>query len=256
MIMSLRAPLATTIAGLAAATGVGVVSAEELPFDEARIFIELNDTDGDLGTHFSIDGDAWRYLRIEDPHEVPILNVRPYTTLRRQGLTQLFIESAEPTFDELSPARFFARFPEGTYEIEGMTLEGDELESEVEFSHLLPGPPMNVRVNGMPAAASCDDELAIPTVLPPVFITWDPVLVSHPTLGTQGAATVDRYQVFAEQLTDDPLKFSLDLPPSAMPQYQVAPELIALGDEQYKFEILVREANGNQTAIESCFNVQ
>jgi hypothetical protein len=232
------------------------VSADELPYSEARIFIELNDTDGDLGVHASIDGEAWRYLQMADPRDVTMLTIRPYGRLRRQGLTQLFFESAEPSFDELDPDDFFARFPEGTYEIEGMTLEGEELESRVEFSHLLPGPPMNVRVNGLPAAPSCDDEPNIPTVTPPVVITWDPVTLSHPTLGAQGTATVDRYQVFAEQRTPNALKFSLDLPSSPTPQYVVAPELIALGDPQYKFEVQVREANGNQTAIESCFNVQ
>ncbi|MCP4874615.1 MAG: hypothetical protein GY896_03945 [Gammaproteobacteria bacterium] len=29
----------------------------EVPFDEARLFLELNDTDGDLGIHGKIDGD-------------------------------------------------------------------------------------------------------------------------------------------------------------------------------------------------------
>ena len=99
------------------------------------------------------------------------------------------------------------------------------------------------------------DAANIPTVSPPVVITWDPVTRSHPTLGTRGPAKVFRYQVFAEQRKTDPLKYSLDLPPT-MTQYTVAPELIAVGDKQYKFEIQVREVNGNQTAVENCFNVR
>ena len=243
--------LALAVATLAIPT---MVSSKEAPFSEARIFFELNDTDGDLGVHSSIDGVAWKYLEIEDPRERRIFSVTPSGRLRLQGLTQLFFESAEPPFDELDPAVFFARFPEGVYEISGITLENSELESEVRLSHLLPGPPQNLRINGIPAAEDCD-AADLPTVTPPVVITWDPVTRSHPELGRQGAASVARYQVFAEQRKSDPLKYSLDLPPP-MTRYVVAPELIAVGDRQYKFEIQVREANGNQTAVENCFNVR
>ena len=34
----------------------GVQAEEEIPFDEAELFFELNDTDGDLGIHGKIDG--------------------------------------------------------------------------------------------------------------------------------------------------------------------------------------------------------
>lgn len=232
----------------------GAFAAGEIPFSEARIFFELNDTDGDLGVHASIDGEPWKRLEIEDPSERRILSITPTGRLRLQGLTQLFFESAEPSFDELDPADFFARFPEGVYEISGITLEGEELESTARIAHLLPGPPQNLRVNGVPAAESCDDVANIPTVSPPVVITWDRVTRSHPELGRQGPATVDRYQVFAEQRTPNPLKYSLDLPPNQT-RYKVAPELIAVGDREYKFEIQVREVNGNQTAVENCFRV-
>ena len=51
-----------------------------------------------------------------------MLNVRVKGRLQKQGLTEFFFESAEPTFDELEPADFFKRFPEGEYEIEGKRL--------------------------------------------------------------------------------------------------------------------------------------
>lgn len=133
-------------------------------------------------------------------------------------------------------------------------MDGEEMESTVNLSHLLPGPPENLRINGIPAAENCDAS-NIPTVSPPVVITWSPVTRSHPTLGKKGRAKVDRYQVFAEQRTANPLKYSLDLP-ATMTRYTVAPELIAVGDSQYKFEIQVREINGNQTAVENCFNIR
>ncbi|TET94388.1 MAG: hypothetical protein E3J26_04640, partial [Candidatus Zixiibacteriota bacterium] len=73
----------------------------EIPFDEASIFFELNDTDGDLGIHALIDGEPWKYLKIEDPREREMLNIRVKGRLRRQGLTEIFFESAEPPGDEL-----------------------------------------------------------------------------------------------------------------------------------------------------------
>ena len=84
---------------------------EEIPFAEHEIFFELNNTDGDLGIHALIDGEGWRRLSIEDPNERKMLNVRVKGRLRRQGLTEIFFESAEPRFSELTPAVFFARFP-------------------------------------------------------------------------------------------------------------------------------------------------
>jgi hypothetical protein len=130
---------------------------DEIPFAEAHIFFELNDTDGDLGIHALIDGEPWKQLKIEDPRERKILDIEVKGRLRRQGLTEIFFESAEPPFDELAPWDFFRRFPPGEYEIEGKTLAGAELESTTEITHVMPAPP-EPGVNGAPMAQQCDEE--------------------------------------------------------------------------------------------------
>ena len=132
-------------------------SREKIPFAVANIFFELNNTDGDLGIHALIDGEAWKELEIEDPRGREMLDIRVKGRLRRQGLTEIFFESAEPTFDDLSPRRFFRRFREGVYEIEGETLDGVELESTAELTHVMPAPP-EPTVNGEPMAVQCDEE--------------------------------------------------------------------------------------------------
>ena len=137
---------------------------DEEPFDEARLFFELNDTDGDLGIHGKVDGDEWKYLEIEDPRDRKMMNIWVRGRLRRQGLTELFFESAEPTFDELDPEKFFRRFPEGEYDIEGVTLDGEEKESEVYLSHVIPAAPDGVTINTEDAAEDCD---ADPSTAPP-----------------------------------------------------------------------------------------
>ncbi|MDA0705172.1 MAG: hypothetical protein O2805_00750 [Proteobacteria bacterium] len=61
---------------------------EEIPFDEAFIFFELNDTDGDLGIHAKIDGDAWKQLTIlRDWDDRRLLDIRVSSALRQQQVT-------------------------------------------------------------------------------------------------------------------------------------------------------------------------
>jgi hypothetical protein len=243
---------AALVLGLAAPTAWGDDD-EEIPFDEANLFFELNDTDGDLGIHSLIDGEPWKRLAIEDPSERTILSVLLRGRLRRQGLTELFFESAEPTFDELAPEDFFARFPEGEYEIEGLTLEGEELESKAEVTHLMPSPPLdnNLQVSGVDASEDCDE--FVPVVGKPVVISWDPIELSHPDLGrTNEPIEVEQYQVVVEDL-ESGATLSVELPPDVT-SYQVSDDFIGLTDE-FKYEVLVREASGNQTATESCFVV-
>ncbi|MCH8117091.1 MAG: hypothetical protein IIA78_03115, partial [Proteobacteria bacterium] len=107
---------------------------EVLEFEEAEVFFELNNTDGDLGIHTLIDGGPWKLLRIHDVDDRKMLQVNVHGRMRRQGLTEILFESAEPTFDELPPAEFFNRFPEGTYIVSGVTLDGEALENEVEIT--------------------------------------------------------------------------------------------------------------------------
>ena len=229
---------------------------DEIPFDEARVFFELNDTDGDLGIHALIDGEPWQRLKIEDTNERKILDIKVKGRLRKQGLTELFFESAEPTFDELLPEEFFARFPEGIYEVEGKTLEGEELESEAIVTHVMPA-PAEPTVNGEPVAEECDPEepgFDAPIVFAPITITWPAVTMSHPDLGVDPpvAVTIKNYEVAVEVLDADfESTFSVVLSPAdtiiSLPE-----EFTDLGSE-FKYEVLARESSDNQTAVESCF---
>ena len=235
---------------------------EEIPFDVAEVFFELNDTDGDLGIHALIDGDAWKRLRIEDKNERRLLSVKVRGRLRRQGLTEIFFESAEPMFDELPAPTFFSRFPEGTYEISGRTLEGDELKSETEITHRMPAPP-NPTVNGVQFATHCDDEdngYEPTKVSGVVVIAWDAVTMTHPSLGSpQGSddITIVNYEVVveAELETAGGDEFvsilSVILPPNVT-EMTIPAEFLAQSDT-FKYEVLAREESWNQTAIESCF---
>ncbi len=238
---------------------------DEIPFDEAHLFFELNNTDGDLGIHALIDGGPWKRLEIVDPNERKMLNVRVAGRLQRQGLTEFFFESAEPTFDELSPQQFFTRFPPGTYEIEGLTLEGEELESEVELTHVMPAPP-EPTVNGLPMAQECDEEepgFDATVTSAPVTIAWPAVMTSHPDPNGGGAGvqptvpvTIHNYEVVLEIELDVngeefPSVIHVVVPPGET-SMSVPAEFLAQGEE-FKYEVLAREESFNQTAVESCF---
>ncbi len=264
--MKQKTILAGAIA-LAIAPATATADKHELPFADANIFFELNNTDGDLGIHALIDGDPWKTLEIEDTKEREILDVRLRGRLRRQGLTEFFFESAEPPFTILKPEEFFKRFPPGDYEIEGKTIEGDELESIATVTHLMPAPADGVTLNGVAdgppngpeiAKERCDDtNLAYdPVEVAPnadgtVTIAWDEVMTSHPTIGAPNSSTdieINNYQVVVE--VEDTV-LSVILPPEET-SITVPAEVVAAGDA-FKYEILTREESYNQTAMESCF---
>lgn len=277
---------------------------EEIPFDEARLFFELNDTDGDLGIHGKIDGDEWKRIEIEDPNERRMMTVWVSGRLKRQGLTELFFESAEPCFppeevgeeadcdDPLDPDDFFTRFPEGWYEIEGLTLDYEERESEVYLSHVMPAAPAGVTVNGESAAADCD-VVPLPYANPAggVTIAWDPVETAHEDLGTHNGEmlsdigggdgiSVLYYEVVVE-IDESDFKASAFVP-ATVNEWTFSEDFFDLSEEdEYKYEILVRtniidengdvveadiwdegvvvdqvEVPGNKSANESCFTVE
>ncbi len=230
---------------------------EELEFEEAEVFFELNNTDGDLGIHALIDGGAWKLLKIHSVDGRNMLTVNVRGRMRRQGLTEIFFESAEPTFDELPPTEFFERFPPGTYVVSGVTIDGEELENEVEISHAMPAPPVPT-VNGESVDMNCEDD-DFTEVSGSVVIAWDAVTTTHSELGFPQASTditIINYEVVVEaELEIDGEEFvsilSVILPPDVTEM--TIPDEFLVQAEEFKYEVLAREESWNQTAIESCF---
>jgi hypothetical protein len=243
--------LALSVTPAMLAVGIAVPPVAALELTEAELFFELNDTDGDLGLHASIDGGPYTTLEITDPQDRTLLRLLGTGSLAEQGLTQFMMESAEPTFEELPPEQFFERFPEGLYEIE--VVRGDEeFETTVELSHVLAAAPSGITVSSIPAAENCDsDLLPVVNAHAPVIIDWEPVTQSHPEIGESGPVEITRYQFFVEQ---GDIKFAVDLTPTVT-EFQV-PEAITAPGGEFKFEIIARTTELNNTAIESCFVVE
>lgn len=261
---SRKPPLNRTVRALAAWLPAALLAAVSPPeasaqsttaYTKASLYFELNHTAGDLGIHALIDGDPWPRLAIDDPSGGRMLDIEVKGRLRPQGLTELFYESAEPTFDKLPPKEFFSRFPEGEYKITGATLDGKALASAVRLSHVIPAPAGNLKVSGIAVPKDCETG-RVPAVAAPVVIGWAPVTSSHPDLGKSGPVEVEKYEVTVERPQPVSLSFTVNLPSSAK-SFEVPKDFLALDSgEGFKFTIMVRAASGNQTGVEGCFKLK
>ena len=233
------------------ASGVVAARAWAAEFSQAELFFELNDTDGDLGIHASIDGGPYVRLEIEDPQGRTILVVTAQGRLAKQGLTQLFFESAEPPFDELPAAAVLPPVPRGGVRDRGHHERRgrDRGDGAAQPRAGSPG----VRHSGRRAAGGGELRRGQPTVgfsgraRPHRLGPGD---TSHPTIGKSGPVEIVRYQFFVEQ---GAFKLGLDLPPDVT-EFQV-PSAVARTGRRVKFEIIARTATGNNTAVENCFVV-
>ncbi len=276
-----RLPIMLIAAAISAPT-LAIAEDDELEFDEAYIYFELNDTDGDLGIHGKVDGDAWKRVAIEGPNDRKLMKIRAKSGIRHQGLTELFFESAEPTFDELNPAVFFKRFPEGEYEWEGVTLEGEEIEGEVFLSHVIPAAPVVAEVGGQTENPGFEtegedegDKICWQDVNRDdgVHIVWQAVTQSHfdkwsngaqplpgeekIPLGSSGELAGVVYYEFVAEIDDTEYKSTALIPANAT-EWTIPAEFIELAEglmvendegelepvEEIKFEIIVRVETG------------
>jgi len=240
---------------------------DELELDESFVYIELNAFDKDLGFHSKIDGDAWKRMTYENDKGRRILDIRTRGGLRRQGLTELFFESAEPTFDQVSIARFLARFPEGEYEMEGRTIKRKEIEGEHDFSHTMAAPAIPTLTDEDNEPWDCEESEG------EVTLTWDHVTTAYSNpvddrdglLGGGAALTgndqVVLYKLVVERADNDEavppqplLVYSFDIVPplgGGVVSWTVPEEITELEGE-LKWEIVVRTGSHNQTTYEGC----
>ncbi len=236
-----RAWVIPALAALASVGATPVHDDEEVRFSRAKIIVEFNSTAEDIGVQVLLDGDPWRKVAIFNPANRRILDIESRRSLRQQGLTELFFESSEPSLDELPLEEFLARFPAGTYEFEGVTIEGDEVEGSAVLTHVIPAGPeilSPVSPDDDPPAVDPDD----------ATIEWEPVAT---TIAGSEDLEIASYQVIVEQV--DPLRiFSIDLPASATSVKVPAGFLVQRGT-LHKFEVLAVEAGGNQTITEGEF---
>ena len=223
----------------------------EQPFKDAEFFIEYNSTAGDTGVQVFLDDDNWRRITISDPNDKPLFSVKGETTLGRQGLTELFFESVEPELADLSLVDFLDRFPEGDYEFEGNRNDGIELESEVEFTHVIPCGPEVLPEEGTvldPESGVVISWAEVEEVVDPVATDAAEETVCTDPKDLKQKLEIDIYQVIVE---NDDIHLIVDLT-SDDRSLTVPPELLE-DNTLYIFEVLAKEESGNQTITEGFF---
>jgi hypothetical protein len=198
------------------------------PFDDARLEIEVNATDGDAGFQIFADSDnEWKSFEIFRPDGGRIVNFQTDGNLSDFGLSELFSESSEPPFAEMPFTEFERLFPAGTYRFVGVTTDGQSLASNVLFSH---------RILSAPQILQPTDGGTLPA--DNAVIRWAPV---------QGA--VD-YEVIVSSPEEERV---LDTTLSAdRTSLTVPPEFLDPG-VTYAIEVHASASNGNRIFTEVSF---
>jgi hypothetical protein len=228
----MRTLVAVTFLAIAAAVPVALADApggssaqkKPLRYAEHDLFIETNATDGDAGLQLNLDAEDWRSLTIRDPDGRPIVGVQAKGPLRPLGLTELFFEASEPSFDEVPFSRFKKRFPEGRYTFRGRTVEGRRLAGADRLSHLVPARP-NITFPEDGAEVDANG----------FTVTWEPV--TRPA-----GVDIESYIVTVVQGDRD---LDMELPGTAT-SASIPGEFLEPGVRS-ELEVLSREKSGNQT---------
>jgi hypothetical protein len=216
---------ASGAAGTSATTAPTAEAAKKpLRYEDHELFIETNATDGDAGLQQELDGEDWRSTKFRDKKGRALVDVRARGKLRNLGLTELFFEAAEPSFDEFPFKKFKERFPEGKYTWQGKTVEGRKLVGSDRLSHLVPdGPVITFPMEG----AQVDPD--------GFTITWEPVT-------TPAGVEIVRYIVIVDQETRS---VELELDGNAT-SADIPGQVLEPGTE-LGGEVLAKDRNGNQT---------
>ena len=150
---------------------------EVIEMGDSRLKFEINATDGDGGIQAFIDADQWRTMSIYDPAGRRIFTATTNGRMAEQGGTELFLESAEPPFTELSLDELLQRWPEGEYRFRGRSLDGDIYAGSWDLTHDLPdGPTLVCPIEGDPPQ---DPDATV--------VQWEPVPAPNgsPIIGYQ-----------------------------------------------------------------------
>lgn len=211
----------------------------------AKLYIEHNHTDEDTGVHGAFDDHGWSKLCVYDPSGKPVLDVSPKRKLKNLSMAGIFFESREPPNDEYSIADLRKDFPEGEYEVRGITFDGNKVRGAALFTHDIPSAPEIVHPLGESVVPLYDLE-----------VSWQPV--THSITGEP--LTITGYEIIiTKEVEDDPNGFSrptfdVHVTPNQN-SIEIPEEFLEPGTE-YELEILALEQSGNQTISVSFFSTQ
>ena len=230
--------------GQGEACGIGAPNGNETEIASAKLIIEYNATDEDIGVHGGFDDHGWKRLCVFDPTGRLVLEVGPRGQLHDLTMAGIFFESREPPASEFSFADLEAAFPEGEYTVRGENFDGTVLVGSATFTHDVPAAP---EITSPELAEEPEGTDPNPVSLADLVIQWDQVTQ---TVGG-GSVDITGYEVIiTKDVEDDPNGFSrptYDVHLPATADHLAVPLEFLEHDTVYELEVLALEASGNQT---------
>jgi hypothetical protein len=212
----------------------------ETEFAETAIFFEENATDGDLGIQIFFDGEPWEIVWVISPENHVVFDVSNGGSLNEIGSTEVFTESAEPSFDELSREELLALFPGGEYKFIGITVEGKVIGGTTMLTQDLP--------------AAVDVELVV---------MGDSSIIEWVDKSGIGDPEIVSYEVVTEMVVEDAsgeerVFVNTATFPASVTSFTVSPEFVGAALDFFtegelleaKVEVIAIEESGNKTITE------
>jgi hypothetical protein len=210
----------------------------------AKLIIEYNATDDDIGVHGAFDDQGWKRLCVFDPNGRPVLHVGPRGQLLDLTMAGFFFESREPPASEFSFADLRAAFPEGSYTVRGRSFDGTALIGSATFTHDVPAAPV---ITAPELAEEPKGTPKNPVPLDGLVIEWDQVTETV----DGGPVDITGYEVIVtKENHDDPHGFSrpiYDVHVPARVHRLPVPRAFLQPNTVYELEVLALEVSGNQT---------
>lgn len=224
-----------------------LVGGDAVIIDTARLYIEYNYTDADLGVHGAFDDHGWSELCVYDPNGVLVLAVKPQSQLQDLSMAGIFFESREPPTGEFDFDDLIAQFPEGEYTVVGTNYDGSGLTGVATFTHDAPQPPTVTYPPLAEEEDEADESAEFVVSADELVIEWD--AVTETVFGDP--LTITGYEVIITlEDYDDPNGFSQPIfdvhVPDDRNSLTVSAEFLE-PDTVYELEVLALEASGNQT---------
>jgi hypothetical protein len=209
----------------------------------AKLIIENNATDEDLGVHGAFDDEGWSELCVFDPGGRPIAVFDPRNQLNDLTMAGVFFESREPPVSEFSMEDLAAAFPEGNYTLRGRSFDGRVLVGSAKFTHDVPAPPTITA----PDLAGDPEQPGAPVPNENLVIDWEPVTE---TIAGDPVSITGYEVIVTKEDHEDPHGFSRPVydvhVPAALDALSVPREFLE-SDTVYELEVLALEESGNQT---------
>ena len=218
--------------------------AEPAPMPTAKLYIEYNATDGDLGVHGFFDTEGYAILCVFNPNGTAIFEADALGPLQELGMGELFSESREPPLSKFGFDELEAMFPAGEYAVSGTRYDGTGFMGTALFTHNVPAPPTIV------APQLGDEENASEAMVDlaePLVVDWDEV---NQTVNGEAAVLTGYQVIVTKEQHNDPHGrsrpiFNVHLPPDQT-SITVSTEFLE-PETLYEVEVLALEASGNQT---------